>query len=102
MRHITTWLVLAGALALGGAARAADITLPKTGADELKSICEKAGGRFSQDPNGYGCGTDCLGKPGTACTVFCPTDRRCTAQVLGARRPHSVADALTKPERKHR
>ena len=102
MRHITTMLFLAGALALPAAAFARDLTLPKTTPDALKADCEKAGGKFSQDSRGIGCGTDCLGKPGTACTVFCPTDQRCTAQVIGGRRPHSVAEALTKPERKKR
>ena len=102
MRHFTALLVLTGALALNGAALATDVTLPKTGADDLKATCEKAGGKFSQDPHGYGCGTDCKGGPGTDCTVFCPTDRKCTAQVIGGRRPHSVAEALKKPERRRR
>ncbi len=102
MRHLTALLVLTGALAFNGAAPARDLALPKTSPDELKNACEKAGGKFSQDPRGYGCGTDCLGKPGTDCTVFCPTDQKCTAQVVGGRRPHSVAEALTKPERKRR
>ena len=102
MRHITALLVLTGALAFNGAALARDVTLPKTSPDELKSTCEKAGGKFSQDARGYGCATDCLGKPGTDCTVYCQADQKCTAQVVGSRRPHSVAEALTKPERKHR
>lgn len=102
MRNLTALFVLTGALALNGAALARDLTLPKTSPDELKATCEKAGGKFSQDSRGIGCGTDCLGKPGTACTVFCPTDQKCTAQVIGGRRPHSVAEALTKPQRKKR
>ena len=36
--------------------------------------------------------------PKTDCTVYCPIDQKCTAQVIGARRPRSVAEALTKPE----
>ena len=64
MRHITTMLILTGALALSGAALARDLTLPKTSADELKTTCEKAGGKFSQEARGYGCGTDCKGGPG--------------------------------------
>ncbi|MCK9919673.1 hypothetical protein MXD81_62155 [Microbacteriaceae bacterium K1510] len=98
MRHLTALLILTGALALNGAALARDLTLPKTSTDQLKSACDKAGGKFSQDAKGYGCGTDCAGAPGTDCTVFCPADTKCTAQVIGARRPRSVADALTTPK----
>ncbi len=102
MRHLTALLILTGALALGGAAHARDLTLPKTGADELKSACAKAGGRFSQDPRGYDCGTDCQGGPGTDCIVHCAARQKCTAQVIGGRRPHSVAEALSKPARHRR
>ena len=102
MRHLTAFLVLAAALALSGAALARDLTFPKTTAEQLKSACDKAGGKFSQSAKDYGCGTDCKGGPGTDCTVFCPADQKCTAQVIGARRPRSVAEALTKPERHRR
>jgi hypothetical protein len=105
LRHPTALLVLIGALALqsamfAGAARARDITLPKTTPEALRAACDKAGGKFSQGARGYGCGTDCAGGPGTDCTVYCPTGEKCTAQVIGARRPHSVAEALTKPARR--
>ena len=99
MRHPTALLVLIGALALSGAAFARDITLPKTSSEALRTACDKAGGKFSQDTHGYGCGTDCAGGPGTDCTVYCPAGEKCTAQVIGGRRPHSVAAALTKPAR---
>jgi hypothetical protein len=95
-------LILTGTLALGGAALARDLTLPKTTPEQLKDACTKAGGRFSQDAKGYDCGTDCHGKPSTDCTVHCTADQKCTAQVIGARRPRSVAEALTAPERKGR
>jgi hypothetical protein len=98
VRHLTALLVLTGALALNGAALASDLTLPKTNAEALKSACDKAGGKFSQDAKGYGCGTDCQGGSGTDCTVYCEAGQKCTAQVIGARRPRSVAEALTKPE----
>ena len=102
MRHLTALLVLTGALALNGAALARDLTFPKTNAEALKSACDKAGGKLSQDAKGYGCGTDCRGGPGTDCVVYCTTDQKCTAQVIGARRPRSVAEALTKPEQHRR
>ncbi|HEY6024778.1 MAG TPA: hypothetical protein VIV34_11470 [Pseudolabrys sp.] len=101
MRHLISLLILTGALAPGGAAFAGDVNLPKTNADQIKSACTQAGGKFSQDAKGYGCGTDCHGGPSTDCTVYCTIDQKCTAQVIGARRPRSVADALTTPE-KHR
>ena len=102
MRHLTYLLILTGSLALGGAALARDLTLPKTTPEQLKDACTKAGGKFSQDASGYDCGTDCNGKPSTDCTVHCTADQKCVAQVIGARRPRSVAEALTKPERKGR
>ena len=102
MRHLTALLILTGALALNGAAFARDITLPQTSAEVLKSACDKAGGKFSQDAKGYGCGTNCLGRPGTDCIVHCAAGEKCTAQVMGARRARSVAKALSKPTKRER
>jgi hypothetical protein len=102
VRTITALLVLTGALvlslALSGAAPARDMTLPKTTAEQLQAACDKAGGKFSAGDRNYGCGTDCAGKPGTDCIVHCEADRKCTAQVIGGRRPRSVAEALSKPQ----
>jgi hypothetical protein len=95
-------LVLTGALVLGGAALAKDLTLPKMDAAALKGVCNKAGGKFSEGPQRYGCGTNCHGGPGTDCIVNCARGEKCNAQVIGARRPHSVAEALTKPERRRK
>lgn len=99
MRSITV-LALLAALSAAAPAFARDMTLPKTSADELKAACAKAGGKFSQGASIYGCGTDCNGKPGTDCTVDCVEGKRCTTQVVGGRRPRSVAEALTKAARK--
>ena len=83
-------LVLAAAPAV-----AAEVSLQKSAPDDLKAVCQKAGGSFSTDNSGYGCGTDCKGASGTDCTVFCPTSgKRCTAQVTGARRPKTAELAL--------
>jgi hypothetical protein len=102
LRNLTALLVLTGALALGGGAFARDLTLPKTDAAALKSACDKAGGKFSQGDKNYGCGTNCHGGPGTDCIVHCVAGEKCSAQVIGGRRPHNVAEALTKPERRRR
>jgi len=98
---LTVLFVLIGTIVAGAPSRASDLTLPKTLAAALKSACDKAGGSFSQGDKLYGCGTDCHGHSGTDCTVTCAADARCTAQVIGGRRPRSVADALQTPE-KHR
>lgn len=108
MRSLTALLILTSALALCLAlslalprpASARDLTFPKTSAGQLKAACDRAGGKFSQGDRNYGCGTDCQGKPGTDCMVTCTVTQKCTAQVIGARRPRSVADALTKPARR--
>jgi len=102
VRHLISLLILTGAFAHSGTALAEETTLPRTNAEQLQSACTKAGGKFSQDAKGIECGTNCQGGPGTDCTVYCPTDQKCTAQVIGARRPRSVAEALTKPERHRR
>ena len=99
MRYLTVALIVLGALAPGGPGFANDIYLRKHSLDEIKAACSTAGGEFSQDARGYGCGTDCHGKPGTACTVFCPNGEKCVAQVITGRRPRHVLEALKVPER---
>lgn len=99
MRHLTVALALIGTLGLSGPSFARDLYLPKHTAEQLKSICGKVGGSFSQDSSGYGCGTDCHGGPGTDCTVYCKADKRCVAQVIGGRRPRRVESALQAPPR---
>jgi hypothetical protein len=99
MRRLIAPFILLGIFALAGAASARDIYLPKSSADELKAVCAKLSGKFSQDSNGYGCGTDCNGGPGTACIVFCKPEEKCLAEVIGSRRPKSLEDALRVPAR---
>ncbi len=102
MRHSTILLILIGALGLSAPSFARDIHLHKTSVEELKGACEKAGGSFSQDKGGYGCATNCNGGVGSDCIVTCKADKGCVAQVIGGRRPHNVAQALTKPQRHQR
>ena len=98
VRKQTVLFILIGALALSAPSLARDITLHKMSVEALKSACEKAGGRFSQDKGGYGCATNCKGGIGSDCIVTCkPAEKKCVAQVIGGRRPHNVAQALTKP-----
>ncbi len=99
MRTLSVALVLIGALGLSGQAFARDIHFAKHTVDDIKAICSKVGGRYSQDSSGYGCGTDCHGNPGTDCIVFCKADKKCVAQVIGGRRPHDVESALKAPAR---
>lgn len=94
MRVSSAIVILIVTLGLTGPSAARDIRLHKRTLDEIESVCEKVGGEFSQDSRGYGCGTNCKGGPGTACTVYCLTDHRCIAQVIGGRRPTSVQNAL--------
>lgn len=101
MRDLIALLIIAGVLGFSAPvsvpALAADVHLPKQTAEEMKSICTKAGGKFSQDAGGYECGTDCHGGPGTDCIVFCKTGEKCIAQVIGARRPRNALSALQAP-----
>ena len=99
MRKITVIFILFGSLAFGATALANDVTLALQPPEALKAVCDKVGGKFSQDASGYECGTDCQGKPGTACTVFCKAGAKCYAQVIRGRRVHNVEDALKAPAR---
>ena len=99
MRYLTASFFLVGMLALSGPVLARDMSLPKQTPEELKSVCAKVSGSFSQDTNGYACGTDCHGKPGTSCVVFCKAGENCVAQMLGGKRPKTIADALVPPVR---
>ncbi len=99
MRSIALPLFLIGSLAFCGSAVANEISMHKHSAEEIKTICDKVGGKFSQDAGGYGCGTNCNGGPGTDCIVSCKTEQQCYAQVIGSRRPTTVLNALQWPAR---
>lgn len=99
MRTIS--LILATTFSLSaGASLASETTMRKISADELKSVCDKAGGSFSQDAVGYGCGTNCQGKSGTDCVLACKNnDKNCFAQVPGRARPTSPLNAVVRSPR---
>ena len=98
MRNLLVPIVLIGVLGLAGAAAARDVHTQKYSMDELKSACDKAGGKFSQGEGLYGCGTDCHGGPGTDCIVTCQEGKRCIAQLMGGRRFRNLAQALGVPK----
>jgi len=97
MRNLIAPIVLAGILGLWSPAFANEVSLHKHSLEELKSVCDKVGGSFSQGADVYACGTDCHGKPGTACVVDCKADQTCFAQVIGGRRPTDLTNALQAP-----
>jgi len=76
---------------------ARDVSLGKHAAAEVESVCNKVGGKFSKDSTGHYCGTDCHGGPGTDCVVGCKNGQACFAQVIGARRPTTLVNALQAP-----
>src|ERR1041384_1724590 len=77
VRHFIIPVILIGAFGLGGPSLARESTLGKGTLEEIKAVCDKVGGKLSQDANGFGCGTDCHGHPGTDCTLYCRTDQKC-------------------------
>lgn len=97
MRNSIIALMSLAIFGLAGNSSASEISMHKHTLDELKSVCSKAGGSFSQDSNGYACGTNCHGGSGTDCIVDCKNDQNCTAQVIGRRRPASLLSALQAP-----
>ena len=101
MRNLVTSLVLVATFGLSvGSSLASELAMHKYAAEELKRVCEKTGGSFSQDAGGYGCGTNCQGKLGTDCVVACKNnDKKCFAQVPGHARPTSLQNALVRSPR---
>jgi len=102
VRRFTVLPIMIGAFAVCGSALASEVSLRRHSAEEIKAVCDKAGGKFSQDANGFGCGTNCNGGPGTDCTVGCKNDQPCYAQVIGSRRPTTLQNALQAPARRSR
>lgn len=71
----------------------------KPSVEELKNVCDKPGGSFSQDAGRYGCGTNCQGKPETDCVVACKSGQDCIAQFPGRGRPTSLLNASVRSPR---
>jgi hypothetical protein len=99
MPYFIILLILIGALGPGGPSLARETTLHKSTLEEIKSVCDKVGGKLSQDTQGFGCGTDCHGQPGTDCTLYCKINQKCAAQTMGSRRATNFENALKTPER---
>ena len=99
MRNLIAPLVLIAVFSLSASSFARDISIGKHTAEEVKSTCDKVGGKFSQDATGHYCGTDCHGAPGTDCVVGCKTGQPCIAQVIGSRRPTNLLNALQAPRK---
>ena len=97
MRNLAVSLILIGILGLSVSSFARDVSIGKHTAEEVKSVCDKVGGKFSQDATGHYCGTNCHGGPGTDCTVGCKAGQTCIAQVIGSRRPTTLVNALEAP-----
>ena len=55
-------------------AMAVDVDLGKHSADEIKSTCDRLGGKFVSDGQTYGCSKKC---PGGTCAVICDKDDGC-------------------------
>ena len=100
MRILTALLVASGIFVIGSAAMARDLHLPKTTSAELKQLCEKVGGSYSEGGGRYGCATDCKGAKGTDCIVSCEPDKPCDAQVFGGKRARTVEQALQPGKKK--
>ena len=97
MRSLAIALILIGVLGLNVSSFARDVSIGKHSAEEVKSVCDKVGGKFSQDATGHYCGTNCHGGPGTDCIVGCKTGESCIVQVIGSRRPTTLVNALEAP-----
>jgi hypothetical protein len=105
VRHFILFVLVGaavGVMGLASSSLAGESTLHKSTLEEIKAVCDKVGGKLSQDSKGFGCGTDCNGHPGTDCTLYCKTDQKCVAQTMGGRRPTSFDNALKTPERRAR
>jgi hypothetical protein len=97
MRSLAVPFLLLGIFGLSVSSFARDVSIGKHSAEEVKNVCDKVGGKFSQDATGHYCGTNCHGGPGTDCVVGCKTGQTCIAQVIGSRRSTTLMNALEAP-----
>ena len=97
MRGLAVVFAIIGLCSLSVSSFAREVSVGRHTAEEVKNICDKAGGKFSQDSTGHYCGTDCHGGAGTDCVVGCKTGQACVAQVIGSRRPTTLMNALEAP-----
>jgi len=102
MRNLAVPVILIGTLGFSVSSLASEISIHNHTTEEVRSVCDKVGGKFSQDAAGYDCGTNCQGGPGTDCVVSCKIGQPCFAQVIGARRPTTLQNALQSPARNAR
>ena len=97
MQNLAVSFILIGIFGFSATSFARDVSVGKHSAEEVKSVCDRVGGKFSQDATGHYCGTNCHGGPGTDCVVGCKTGQACIAQVIGSRRPTTLVNALQVP-----
>ena len=97
MRSLAVVFIVLGIFGLSVSSFARDVSIGKHTAAEVKNVCDKVGGKFSQDATGHYCGSNCHGGPGTDCVVGCKTGEACIAQVIGSRRPTTLLNALEAP-----
>ena len=97
MRSLAASSILIGIFGFTVSSFARDVSIGKHSAEEVKTVCDKVGGKFSQDATGHYCGTNCHGGPGTDCVVGCKIGQTCIAQVIGSRRPTTLVNALQAP-----
>lgn len=97
----TKTLIMRSALVLvlglvSSTAMAEDVDLGKHSADEIKSTCDRLGGKFVSDGQTYGCSKKC---PGGTCAVICDKDDGCFGTTpakrgRGSNGERDVLDAL--------
>jgi len=63
MRSLAIPFIFIGIFGISVSSFARDVSLGKHSAEEVKGVCEKVGGKFSQDATGHYCGTNCRHKP---------------------------------------
>ncbi len=96
-------MAAAMATAFAGSAAALPISISGThDRGEIKSTCEKTGGGWFSNLDGYGCiNPNCDGKGG-ACAVKCENDGKCTGtvpQIKGVPAPRSLDGILKQKSR---
>ena len=68
MRSLAVAVILIGIFGLSVSPFARDASVGKRTPEEVKSVCDKVGGKFSQDATGHYCGTNCRGAPAPIAT----------------------------------
>ena len=96
--HTTKNMFVVGVVVIGllgaSAAQATDSVTKPIKESDVKSLCDKTGGKFESGTGGYSCTNECNGGP---CEVSCVRDQYCTIHTPERRAANASYDPKASP-----